>query len=639
MILLSVILTTVGFLIASDYGRSVDEPLHRTYAAQTLEVYAGLRQPSNMIANLKYYGPTHNLFSHVSSHVLQRLIPSWGIDAAWHFAQFLSFVLATVSIYILSIRFVKYSTAMAIALLFASQPLYFGHAFINPKDIPFMSLFLSSVALGYVATYAFQKSPKWNDLHVQSHGNGVTSFFLIFGGRWRRANQYARALFLLSISILILLGISFVNGAFGLMMESLLRSAYAGDAWNPTTLLFRLVAEDAWKTPIEAYIDKLQFILPWIGILVYAWSLLMSIFLISRVFGTGPLRSQLRRNLPWITLIAAAVLLGATISIRVGGVFAGLLVTVQLIVTRGKKAIGPLIIYGILAGAFAYATWPFLWGNPIANFWEAASLMINFKHSGLVLYRGDIYYPRDIPLDYFPNLAFIQFTEPAILLGLAGILAYLFGSLIRKQILSRDLLAIFLWLVVPMGMYLAMKPPLYDNFRQLLFITPPLFIFAALALDRLTAWVKPDLVKLLILIGVILPGIHGIITLHPHQYVYYNSFVGGVGGAQGYYATDYWGASTKEAIQHVNEIADLNASVGIWPYEFLAEPFARKDLQLHLIETEQEVLDLRPDYVIVVDRLGFANTFMTYLPASYAVERSGATLAFVRVFEWSEVSE
>ncbi len=40
------------------------------------------------------------------------------------------------------------NAAFGATLLFITQPLFWGHAFINPKDIPLFSLFLLSVYLG-----------------------------------------------------------------------------------------------------------------------------------------------------------------------------------------------------------------------------------------------------------------------------------------------------------------------------------------------------------------------------------------------------------------------------------------------------------------------------------------------------------
>ena len=49
------------------------------------------------------------------------------------------------------------------------------------------------------------------------------------------------------------------------------------------------------------------------------------------------------------------------------------------------------------------------------------------------------------------------------------------------------------------------------------------------------------------------------VHLHPYQYIYYNSFVGGVHGAFHNYELDYWGTSYYEAAEYVNQVASPGA--------------------------------------------------------------------------------
>jgi hypothetical protein len=60
----------------------------------------------------------------------------------------------------------------------------------------------------------------------------------------------------------------------------------------------------------------------------------------------------------------------------------------------------------------------------------------------------------------------------------------------------------------------------------------------------------------------LLPSVFGIVSLHPYEYIYYNSFVGGVSGAEGRFETDYWAISFREAAEYVNENASPNATFG-----------------------------------------------------------------------------
>jgi hypothetical protein len=43
------------------------------------------------------------------------------------------------------------------------------------------------------------------------------------------------------------------------------------------------------------------------------------------------------------------------------------------------------------------------------------------------------------------------------------------------------------------------------------------------------------------------------VSLHPYQYIYFNSLVGGLEGAHKKYDTEYWGASYNEAINWFKE--------------------------------------------------------------------------------------
>jgi len=51
------------------------------------------------------------------------------------------------------------------------------------------------------------------------------------------------------------------------------------------------------------------------------------------------------------------------------------------------------------------------------------------------------------------------------------------------------------------------------------------------------------------------------VMLHPDQYVYYNAFVGGVGGVQRKFKLDYWANSYAEAVQGLENY--LHAAYGL----------------------------------------------------------------------------
>jgi hypothetical protein len=91
------------------------------------------------------------------------------------------------------------------------------------------------------------------------------------------------------------------------------------------------------------------------------------------------------------------------------------------------------------------------------------------------------------------------------------------------------------WFAVPLAALVVGDAVLYDNFRQILFILPPVFLLAGIALDRIRS---PQLA--IVLSGLcVLPGVLGIVRLFPYEYAYYNSFVGGTAPRfERYWGTD-----------------------------------------------------------------------------------------------------
>ena len=70
----------------------------------------------------------------------------------------------------------------------------------------------------------------------------------------------------------------------------------------------------------------------------------------------------------------------------------------------------------------------------------------------------------------------------------------------------------------------------------------------------------------------------GVVQLHPYEYAYYNSYVGGTGGAQGQYELEYWCTSYREAMHQLNSLAMPGDKVMALGIDRAARPFAREDI-------------------------------------------------------------
>ncbi len=155
--ILIIINILVGLFIFHEYGYSWDEPLFYDYgdalgyAYSPDEWWSGNfdleRSFGSSGDDHKTRGPAYLLLARGPVSLLQMV----GLDtaSAWHLINFLFFQLSVYFLYRLASRWIKPAAALAASVLFAWQPLLWGHAFINPKDPPFLVFFLASVCLGF----------------------------------------------------------------------------------------------------------------------------------------------------------------------------------------------------------------------------------------------------------------------------------------------------------------------------------------------------------------------------------------------------------------------------------------------------------------------------------------------------------
>src|SRR5690242_16765877 len=157
ILLLLAVNILVGLFVFRDYGYSWDEPLFYDYGDALGYAYSpqawlsGHFNINNSYGSSgddhKTRGPAYLLVAREPVYLLQAL----GLDkaSAWHLINFLFFQFGVYFLYRLALRWMKSPAALAASALFSWQPLLWGHAFINPKDIPFLVFFLASVCLGF----------------------------------------------------------------------------------------------------------------------------------------------------------------------------------------------------------------------------------------------------------------------------------------------------------------------------------------------------------------------------------------------------------------------------------------------------------------------------------------------------------
>jgi hypothetical protein len=504
----------VGLLIVRDFGVSYDEPEYYQYAKNTVDAYKSFfalaYTPVFGPHDLPNYGPAFIIFPQLGIRALTLIFPDLPVAEFWHFSYFVLFQLGGLCLYSLARRWFQPWTATGILLLYATQPLLWGHAFINPKDIPFM----------------------------------VFCLFTIWSG-------------------------------------------------------FRLADSLVTRHLDTALQSPRNFSLP---------------------------RFRVQESLPYLRspqLVLAGILLGMTMSIRLLGPLPGLVVILYLAFTLREEWLSVTIAYLIVATVTMFFTWPYLWSDPIDHWMDSLVLMVNFPWPGRVLFNGQFYDPDGLPFYYLPTLLNAQLTETLLILIYAGLVMLVYRVL-SKRIRLDLLLVLVIGGLVPLVALILARATMYDNFRQLLFLLPPLILLAGFPLEWIFSTLKPVVLRLALLVALVAPGVYSMIQLHPYQYVYYNSLVGGTGGAFRKFELDYWCTSYREAALWLNQNAPPDARVGADEADHLLVLYLRDDL------VAVNGPDERYDYFLATTRYNHDLTLYPDANVVYSIGRDTAVLAAVK---------
>jgi len=221
-----------------------------------------------------------------------------------------------------------------------------------------------------------------------------------------------------------------------------------------------------------------------------------------------------------------------------------------------------VMLIAITALLISVLTWPYLGINVIPNLQELLKLRTNFPWVETVLYQGNEMKAAQLPGHYL--VTWFTITTPLLIL----IPALLSPLVIKKRVQNKLFILFLLILVTNMALYLIIKPLTYDGLRHFLFLVPFVSALGAMAIVAFFQNTRRNLIKtgivIIVFINVAVIA-RQLVILHPYQYIFFNSLVGGLQGAYKNYETDYWGASYSEAIDWFKEniATDKNKLYGI----------------------------------------------------------------------------
>src|ERR1051325_7678790 len=555
-----VVYLVIGVLTVHQYGMSTDEPNNYRYAADTLDAYPSffgtLYQPK-YDSSYEGHGPAFDAIVAILIKVIQRVFPTVFTPDLWHLSYFVTLLLAGLCLYWLTKRWFSQWTAWGMLLLFSTQPLLLGHSFMNPKDIPFMSLLTLSVLLGFRLVDSLGGTQPFVSLEQPT--NTIVN-------RFREADPRRRKRFIISLALAFAIALALVvfSHQIKTVIGQIVTFFYAAGPDTCAGRLFGSVARHANNVSAEDYVAKalrllqrLKRCILIVGIvffLAYFCLLISNLSLVAFLRNTWKQRHKLGQSLvslgrslristdlqsiksllteilralinPYVLL--AGIALGLATAVRAIAPIAGVIVFLYLFVKVRSRAWTIGIAYFVIAAIVTYIAWPHLWGAPIQRYLESLGIAADFHYySGRVLFGGHFYGITSLPRSYLPVLLTIQFTEPLIL-GIYIGMGALVWLLLRDRVRTDLLLYIGLGFAFPFFALIVLNSPLYHNFRQTLFLVPAMAMLAAFPLELVFSKVSQNWIRILFILAVAFPGIYSSVKLYPYEYVYYNSLVGG----------------------------------------------------------------------------------------------------------------
>jgi len=234
--------------------------------------------------------------------------------------------------------------------------------------------------------------------------------------------------------------------------------------------------------------------------------------------------------------------------------------------------------------------------------------------SGKMLFLNNMLsYWRAIAIDHnvFWNIyapAQMIYTTPIFILFL-----FVLGvkCIFTKQALKNKLnVLLIIWVAFPILRHCLPGSRHYDGIRHFLISLVPLAIIAAMgaekALGRLSKIFKfKQLIVLIVLcIFILLPNMHALIITHPYQTTFFNSFVGGLKGAQERKissSSDYWLNSYRNAGEWIEKNAKANTLYFAFPKQALFRYYIKRSDLVPIPMLDWQNIP-RNAYIIIVPR-------------------------------------
>jgi hypothetical protein len=598
----------IGLFTFQDYGLSWDEPLFYQYAEAVPYAYSISARMSGdfniekaygpSADDHKIYGPIYLLLAKPAVDLLDWALPIPRADL-WHLVNFLTFQVGMIIFFALCLRWMGSWAAFGATILLSTQPIIWGHSWINPKDIPFTVFFLAGVFFGFKMVDKLSESA------------GISGTVIPIDGEASARCWHLLRLILQILAIILIISslISLIfNNQIQALVGDLIQRAYLAPPESMLGKLFGSLAVNAQSIEQSAYVNKglillsrlkitlaimaITLLIPAIPLTIWMPSIQRKYHWLLEALAPLPVKpewwwSRTGSRGVLVSILLAGVILGLVISIRVIGPLAGVLVCLYFLFKPGRHSLGGMVLYFLVAVIALYIAWPYLWAAPVTRFIDVLQHMSHNPKILPVLFNGVVTQSDKLPVTYLPVMLGVTLTWPVWPLFIAGMVV--FWSRIKSRSVDwRSLSPIVLWFLVPFIYVLSVRPPMYDGYRHFLFILPPVFILGGMAIQAIWECLRNTWSYALALIVLLIPGLIGLIKLHPYEYTYYNLLVGETGGAYRRYETDFWLTCYKELVAQVNEQVTPGTTLFVHRQPSIAQDYALPEIIIERFDKDDD---------------------------------------------------
>jgi len=228
-----------------------------------------------------------------------------------------------------------------------------------------------------------------------------------------------------------------------------------------------------------------------------------------------------------------------------------------------RRVLAPTLGYGALTVLLTIAFWPYLWVAPFTHLRETVANMSHFRWDYVILHQGHV----------IPTVAQLPRTYALVWLGITIPLLYLAGLLVSAGLLVRQLLRrgvrlfktdaewqdLLFWALglSPIAAVIGLHSVIYDGWRQLYFVYPPLLLLALRGLVAAWHW-RPASRALgatwpvgvsVVIAAALLQLAAQMVRLHPFENLYFNPLAGSHPELR--YEYDYWGLSMRQGLRWI----------------------------------------------------------------------------------------